>query len=218
MALHHSRARGSAWLAVVVACITLLAQGVFKPAAASATYPGANGELAVDVFTAQGADTAGPQTPGHYTGSDAIVVDHRTLTACTAGFSDEAIEVPCDFGAPSFSPNGTELVVSRLTPPTSGDAPALRGLGDHGQLMVLDPLGGSARMLPRFTADDDHPAFLPGGRRLVFAGRSSPGSTANLYTVSASGTGLHRVTAMAARNPHHASTERSRISMPTTSG
>jgi Tol biopolymer transport system component len=58
----------------------------------------------------------------------------------------------------------------------------------------LDALGGRARMLPRLTADDDHPAFLPGGRQLVFAGRSSPTSTANLYEVPASGTGVRRLT------------------------
>jgi Tol biopolymer transport system component len=194
MSLGDSRAPCSVWLLLVVACIAVLGQSVMSPSSASATYPGANGELAVNVFTAQGDDTGGPQTPGHYTASDAIVANQRTLLACTAGISDQAIQVPCDFGAPSFSPDGTELVVSRLTPRTGGDAPALHGRGGHGRLTVMDPLGGPARMLPRLTADDDHPAFLPGGQQLVFAGRSSPTSTANLYEVSTSGTRLRRLT------------------------
>jgi hypothetical protein len=194
MSLGDSRAPRSVWLSLLVACIALLGKSVLSPDVALATYPGANGELAVDVFMAQGDDTAGPQTPGHYTGSDAIVVNQRTLVACTAGISDQAIGVPCDFGAPSFSPDGAELVVSRLTPRTGGDAPALRGRGGHGQLMVMGPLSGPARMLPRLTADDDHPAFLPGGHQLVFAGRSSSTSTANLYAVSRFGTRLRRLT------------------------
>jgi Tol biopolymer transport system component len=189
-----SRVPRTVWLAILVAGVALFARGVICPGIAFATYPGANGELAVDVFTAHGEDTAGPQTPGRYAGSDALVTGQRKLVACTAGISDEAIGVPCDFGAPSFSPDGAELVVSRLTPRTGGDAPALRGLGGHGQLMVMDALGGLAHMLPRLTSDDDHPAFLPGGRQLVFAGRSSPTSTANLYAASTSGMGLRRLT------------------------
>lgn len=110
------RALRSVWLPILVACIAVLARSVIGPGAALASYPGANGELAVDVFTAQGDDTAGPQTPGHHTGSDAIVVHQAKLVACTAGISDEAIQVPCEWGAPSFSPDGAELVVSRLTP------------------------------------------------------------------------------------------------------
>jgi len=100
MSVRHSRAPCSVWLPILVACIALLAQSVIAPGTALATYPGANGELAVDVFTAQGDDTAGPQTPGHYTGSDALVVHQSRLVACTAGISDEAIQVPCDFGRP----------------------------------------------------------------------------------------------------------------------
>ena len=201
MSLRDARAPCPVWPAIVVAWIALIGAAIVGPGTALATYPGANGHLAVDLFSAQGGDRAGPQIPGHYTGTDAIVVGRRRLVACSAGFSDDAIQVPCDFGAPSFSPDGTELVASRLTPLARGDAPALRGLGDHGQLMVMDAGGGPPRLLPRLTADDDHPAFLPGGHQLVFAGRSSPTSTANLYEVSTSGTGLRRLTGTGGAQP-----------------
>jgi Tol biopolymer transport system component len=69
-----------------------------------------------------------------------------------------------------------------------------------GQRLVLaHPSGATELELPALTANDQTPAFLPGGTELVFAGtpRRSPGTPTpqtNLYEVNLSGVGLKQVT------------------------
>ena len=59
--------------------------------------------------------------------------------------------------------------------------------------MLVDAAGGNERSLPRFTTDDEDPAFLPSADAIVFDGRSSATAKPDLYTVTTAGTGLKRL-------------------------
>ena len=170
----------------------VLVQALAFAGAARATYPGGNGQLAFEAFDAQDDGSGAP-----YTERDAVETRSITITSCDNGQSGQSTgPLPCDFGAPSYSPNGGELVTSRQLP-----TDPFYGRGGHGELMLLGAGGGAPRLLPRQTADDEHPAFLPSGRTLVFDGRTAAGATPNLYEVGADGSGLRRLTADGAAAP-----------------
>lgn len=145
------------------ACLTALtlalALGVSMGAAgaARATYPGFNGAIARESFNTN----AGTVTATVRAGS-------LRIASCQNG---------CSLGAPSYSPDGRTIVVSR-----------------SGSLMLVGADGTGAHSLPRQTANDEKPAFLPSGSELVFDGRTSRKGKVNLFTVGTNGTGLRQLT------------------------
>jgi Tol biopolymer transport system component len=67
--------------------------------------------------------------------------------------------------------------------------------------MLVGADGGKPRLLPRLTADDEQPTFLPSGAALVFVGRTSPNAKANLYTVNTDGSDLRKLTSAGGSQP-----------------
>ena len=130
---------------------------------AHAEYPGHDGEQAYDLNSYN--DTEGGQP---YTLVDALQTRERTLTACRNPDPSVA-RLACSYGAPSYSPDGRTAVVST----------ASQTVGSR--MMLLGSDGSDSRTLPRLTADDEQPAFLPSGRALVFAGRATVNAPFNLY-------------------------------------
>jgi Tol biopolymer transport system component len=60
--------------------------------------------------------------------------------------------------------------------------------------VVLGADGANLHVLPRMTATDTQPAFLPGGQRIVFSGRSAPRAPSQLYQANIDGSGLRQLT------------------------
>jgi Tol biopolymer transport system component len=174
-------------LIAVLATLVPLAVAL-QAAPASATYKGKNGELAWESFasTDNGVGPPGPQE------TDTVETRARTLAVCdgTSG------PLPCEFGAPSYSPDGRTAVFSRLVPTN-----ALNDEGDQGQLEIVGSDGSDPSILPRQTADDEHPAFLPSRNAIVFDGRSTETATPNLYTVATDGGGLFQLTSNGGSEP-----------------
>ncbi len=154
------------------------------PENASATYPGRNGligyENAPDRFgDIDEIDAVVPQR----TAPLALVVC-PTLSTITRHFSD-----------PAWAPDGTSFAFSTFeqcgtTHPCCAST-----------ITIARADGSIVSSLPRLTSHDRSPQFLPSGKRLVFAGRDNPGSPYDLYTVSVSGSGLHRLTTTGADDP-----------------
>lgn len=155
---------------------------------ASAAYKGKNGELAWESFasTDNGGGPPGPQA------SDTVETRARTLAVCDGASGP----LPCEFGAPSYSPDGQSVVFSRLVPTN-----AANDQGDQGQLEIVNSDGSGRQILPRQTADDEHPSFLPSGDAIVFDGRTSENATPNLYTVATDGGGLFQLTSNGGSEP-----------------
>jgi WD40 repeat protein len=151
---------------------------------ARAAYPGGNGAIAWSVFQAGGASRVA--------GFAAVQTPAATLANCDRSSSP----LPCVFGAPSYSPDGATVAVSRRIPSN-----ALNGAGGVNALMLIGADGGDERMLPLQTRDDRHPAFLPGGKLLVFEGRTVSSTRPNLFTVTTSGVGLSQLTFRGASEP-----------------
>jgi WD40-like Beta Propeller Repeat len=124
--------------------------------------------------------------------SDTVESAANRIVACKFG----SPATSCLFGAPSYSPDGRMLVVSRLVP-----TDVSRDEGGHGALMLVGASGTGARMLRGQTRDDEDPAFLPSGDAIVFAGRTSPGGTVNLFEVRTTGTGLRQLTSSGGSQP-----------------
>ena len=57
--------------------------------------------------------------------------------------------------------------------------------------MLASANGKHVRFLKQLTSDDEEPAFLPGGRWIVFTGKAGQGT--NLYEVRVDGTGLKQL-------------------------
>ncbi len=155
---------------------------------ASAAYKGKNGELAWESFagTDNGGGPPGPQE------TDTVETRARTLAVCDG----TSAPLPCEFGAPSYSPSGQSVVFSRLVPTN-----AVNDQGDQGQLEIVNSDGSDPQILPRQTADDEHPAFLPSGDAIVFDGRTSENAAPNLYTVASDGGGLFQLTSNGGSEP-----------------
>ncbi|MDQ6807144.1 MAG: hypothetical protein M3065_19785 [Actinomycetota bacterium] len=156
------RGRGIAAAAAVVGVAALSVAQ-----GAQATYPGRNGKFALEITGA---------------GNSSIVFDGistipQASTANCRG-SDQAGGTSCSIGRISFSPDGRTLAAERN--------------GAEAQLELVNANGKDVRFLARLTANDSQPAFLPGGKSLVFTGKAHGKS--NLYTVRLDGTGLKQLT------------------------
>jgi Tol biopolymer transport system component len=170
-----STLRAGAVAAATVASMLVLA------GQAQATYPGKNGAVAWEAYQSTHFPSTNPPSDA---GLDAIKAPARTLTTCDGASG----VLPCLLGAPSYSPDGGTVVVSRLTP-----VDVFNDKGDQGRLELVNAGGGNERVPQRMTADDEHPAFLPGGETLVFDGRSIGTARPSLYTVATRGAGLRRL-------------------------
>ena len=171
--------------------VAAAAASLFVATAARAEYPGHNGSLAYELFS-YGDTEGGPP----FTLSDAIIVGHQTIASCTNNGPNGQLQ--CDFGAPSFSPDGQTVVFSREVA-AAGTSAAYQPTA--GRLMLTAADGTNPQMLPRLTADDEQPAFLPSGSALVFTGRTAAGSNPNLYSVNTDGTGLKQLTTAGGSQP-----------------
>ena len=95
----------------------------------------------------------------------------------------------CPFFRPSFSPDGTAIVLGVLRRESDADGSPRRA-----ELALAEPddRGGSPRVLPGLTDADREPAWAPDGERLVFVGRL--GGVTDLFVVDVDGTDLRRLT------------------------
>lgn len=149
----------------------LLSTGWALAPAASATYPGRNGKLAYEAF---GGDDANGNTA--FSGISSIPLGSRAN--CVSPDGGVTIDAPCTISRIGYSPDGGHIVAQV-------DA-------THDRLEVLDAHGRHVRRLRLLTSEDDEPAYLPDGRRLVFTGTKQ--NQKNLYEVGVNGTGLTQLT------------------------
>ncbi len=165
---------GRTWVSLAAAATAVLT--VAAPAAAS--YGPHSAPL---LWEQQVASNAGGGS------QSAAVLDAKgTLASC-----DNANGMPlCRFGRPALSPDGRRVIVSRHPKAPTVSAPAL----GPGTLMQLGADGSDPRTLPRITASDTQPAFLPSGHRIVFTGRRTRTSRSQLYEANLDGSGLRQLT------------------------
>src|SRR5579862_4621809 len=143
-----------------IGIVSIVTAGVLLLAGtAQGAYPGRNGSIAYEEFASD--DNGGGPS---FTASDGIYVDSRPLAVC----DNKSGPLSCLFGTPSYSADGRLITFSRLTP-----TDALQGKGRSGVIEILGADGSGEMTLPRQTADDEGPAFLPNGQDLVFDGRSA---------------------------------------------
>jgi len=178
--------RSVPWAALT---LVLAAALMVSTGGARAAYRGFDGAIARTV------DASGPA--GLHT-EEVIAPDVSSpvggpiqLASCDG---DSLMSLSCFLGAPSYSRDGRRIVVSRQGLP-------LVGHGRQGSLLLIGADGTGARSLVRQTADDEHPAFLPSGNRLVFDGRRSPKGAVNLFTVGTNGAGLRQLTGRGGSQP-----------------
>ena len=112
---------------------------------AGATYPGRNGSIAYpESFNNGSVETE----------SVISSIPNASAVNCQGTSSDGSTN--CDIGRFGYSPNGKQIVAAR-----------------SGQLAVLGSDGGNVQLLNALTSDDEQPAFLRGGRTIVFAGQAA---------------------------------------------
>jgi hypothetical protein len=115
-----------------------------------------------------------------------------------AGFESGTTQF-CPESGSGFSPDGQTVAFAGAEYQADGSsAPDQSNCGGSGYcpdaIILAGADGSAARLLRVPIADAEHPAFMPDGQTLVFAGKTGPGRPANLYTVGRAGTGLTRVT------------------------
>lgn len=208
---------------ILVAVVLIATAGVLAPGRAEATFLGHNGVLVYQLQGYWGAGNLGSCQPcsgglsGIFAlspttrrgGLSACIYAQRAQHRCVSGrslaqclWSDGSTTPACSLFHPSFSPDGRRLTYARTAdvdcsagnnifecdPPTGGQ-----------RIVIADRSGTTELELPALTANDQTPAFLPGGAELVFAGTprratGTPKPQTNLYEVNTSGTGLKQVT------------------------
>jgi TolB protein len=119
--------------------------------------------------------------------SQLVLIDSRTgrmirRLDATAPFSG-------DTGQAGWSPDGTQIVFSRLNSST-GSPPGA------GAVFVVSADGTGLRRLTPWSLDGgDHPVWSPDGKLILFrAVQGEEGDYGNLYTIHPDGTGLHQLT------------------------
>jgi hypothetical protein len=174
-------------LFVSLMAATAAALIVVAPAAAS--YGARSAPLLWEKYTWN--DDTGSQSAAILNGGGTLTVDTlgvpsaSTIASCDNASSDQ----PCSFGRTTVSPDGRRVVVSRHPQGSSSSS----GLGP-GVLELLDANGANSQKLRPLTASDTQPAFLPGGRRIVFTGRRTVKAPSQLYEVNVDGSGLRQLT------------------------
>jgi Tol biopolymer transport system component len=175
------------WLAFVIASLGLAigADGV------RATYPGANGRIAV--FSEVFMWPAGPFAVRPPLDPDLLFARVETYRPDGRG-RRVLYTLP---GGESFHYGGTnELAWS----PTG----KLLAFEEGSRLAIMRDDGTRLPALPQLTWTDSEPTWSPNGRRLAFTGSNECGPftfCSHLYTVRSDGTGLHRITDRQASQP-----------------
>lgn len=209
-----------AWLLVLAASAIVLAAA----GPATASYPGRAGAIAFQDF-AGSIDANGVETDEYsldFVRPSARQVVTGVLCEGTnfSGFSGHGLQSCPLFGSvgdgppyssvpyspdggPSFAPDGRSLVFSgALYHDDGARTPAQGGCPGSCEAIFLAAADGSnPRLVPVTIADAEQPAFMPGGSTLVFAAKTAPGASYNLYTVATDGTGLEQVTRNGASEP-----------------
>jgi Tol biopolymer transport system component len=152
-------------LVSLVALIALL----LLAAPAAASFPGRNGELAVEwAYFDRGGEN---EQKLEFRAADGHVLGSASM--CRRPEFDPPSGL-CP-GHPSYSADGARLA-----------------FGLDGRLALAGPRGGGIVRLPALTDADADPAWSPTGRRLVFTGKR--GNKRNLYVVNVEGAALRRLT------------------------
>jgi Tol biopolymer transport system component len=170
-------------------CSTIAAGALLLalPAAAPATFPGANGLIAFSWFHLQ-EDELGQHPTTIKRSIDVARPDgrgRRTLRGCTeVGGMPESGDCSIEYFSPAWAPNGRRLAF---------DA------GSRLALMRSD--GTGFRLLEQHTTDDGAPAWSPSGTRLVFSGVEQEGGEADLYILDLASGRVRRLTEGGGRSP-----------------
>ncbi|MGI8411578.1 MAG: TolB family protein [Solirubrobacteraceae bacterium] len=170
------------WLAVIALWIGVVGPATLAQPAAAA-FPGRDGLIATDdsdgACTGSCADAGGP-------GNRVFTVAPSTghVSAITSG------SITAQAYAPSWSPNGQSLAFVQFGFPM-----------DSPELAVSDPTGRGLRMipLPAGMGAPTDPAFTADGAHLLFDAGDSRGY--DIYRIALDGSGLARVTNLAAHSP-----------------
>lgn len=106
-------------------------------------------------------------------------------------------------GGLSWSPDGQNLVFSGALYHNDGSRTPKPGgcPGSCEAIFLTGADGSSPRLVPVSIADAEQPAFMPGGKTLIFAEKTKPGVPSDLYTVTTNGSALERVTSNGASQP-----------------
>ncbi len=104
---------------------------------------------------------------------------------------------------PSWSPDGKRLVFAGALYHNDGSrTPTLRDCpGECEAIVLANADGRSPRLLPVAIGDAEEPAFMPDGKTLIFAGKTTAGAPYDLYTAATDGTALQRLTGNGASHP-----------------
>lgn len=173
---------------------------------ASASYPGRAGALVYLHFSTTYDPLGGTATYDWLLSElRAPGAGSRRIYECAATDAGPAPGVCPDVGV-GFSPSGDQLTFAGGEFDAGGSStPAgfancfSSGCGTD-ELFVADLNGHAAPLqLPLF--DAEHPAFLPDGKTIVFAGKRRSKSRTQLYLVGSDGSGLKQITTAGGTNP-----------------
>jgi TolB protein len=149
---------------------------------ASATFPGANGQVAFVAFRFDG-EADPPRVSRSLDVAFPNGSNRRSLRGCTSEILPRQ-DCSISYRSPAWSPSGRHLAF------------------DAGpSLAVVRSDGSGFRMLPQQTVDDGEPAWSPDGGRLVFTGRSDPNGPTDLYVMDLVSGNSYRLTTGSGRSP-----------------
>ena len=190
--------------------IALMALAGPLVAAARASYPGSAGEVVYqDSYSASDPLNNGAVQDDYSVRAAALPATGTTaVVTCRGADGEFATGSPefCPESGASFAPNGAALVFTGAAYAADGssvpDQTACSGVGYCPEAVIVVAADGTgSRLLSIPIADAEHAAFMPDGRRIVFAGRTGPRGQADLYTVNGDGSRLTRVTSDGGTDP-----------------